>query len=307
MIPVLSSLILAGCIMQPPERSPQSSVSIAEDQSLWSQALQTNDCRNVNFYISVAHPGSAFQNILAFGALLTTGAPDYFTDKEVQYFAQKAYEQQYQGDWAKLQILLEECTTFQEYEATILEMYSSRDFYGNIVKGIRRYQKTLVRRRRDTRGPVRHKVRRRGYNDKGQRVEEWKRGRSVWGNPTQQIPKIDRRGQVKNQILRQREISPEGSTADHHVFDDLASLENLAARRKELVAYVTSRGRNPGDTELSKERLDGVNTDDESSAADQSSEIEKFQTLWYPFSLAISDPEKVEDRNRDQRSLESST
>lgn len=279
--------------------------TVAEGLSLY---LQPSDEKPEVKQVSVAHPGTAFQCLLALGALFSINLPDWFTDQEISFFAQKCYQHQYQGDWAKVQILLEQCTNFLEYKAVVLEMYSSRDFYGNILRGIVRYQKTIRGKKDEQHGPVRRKVRRRGYNDKGTCASPWWNPKTgdVAGSPKANIPKIDRRGYVKNSLLRLEKNFPEGTMAEHRVAEQLALLVDLAEKRKEVVTYVDRFQRSGSFSEIQTISNSGEPDTDRLTSEDAgTSEIETFQAIWNASTLAKFDPEEDEDRNRDQGSHQS--
>jgi hypothetical protein len=143
-----------------------------------------------------------------------------------------------------LQVLLEQEPNIDVLEKSLAEMVHERTFFGNYRRLLRLMQYTVRYLPDRQYGKVKRKVRRRGYDDKGQ-LRSLPPG-IILGKPEPEIPKIDRRDRVRHPLLSpdmpERSEKPEDlGVSTGHVKEEWQALLSEARRRKELIQDVHNR------------------------------------------------------------------
>lgn len=188
-------------------------------------------CSDPSKYIfTIQHPRTGLQAIAAYGAILAMSQDNIFLIEDtVKALAQRAFLQNYQGTWKKLQEFLEETITTKEFEEKMFLSFGPYDIYGNILPEIARQMSGIKAKPRDPNKNtfVKKAQRRRGYRDKGtlRSVEDKARCAAniliatVEGAHTRQ----DRRFEVKHPLLHKEAITE----AEVNSLTTLSALEEL--------------------------------------------------------------------------------
>jgi len=132
--------------------------------------------------------------------LLSSYLQPWQTDRIIEHIAQLAYRYKYQGEWVRIQELLES----EHTPEGILSKYSQHrhvdEIFGNFLPACNRYIKWFNRAFRvPTRRPVRRKVRKRGYDDKGTLRPNHQKGRNL---PDPSPPPEDRRHLIRHPLSK---------------------------------------------------------------------------------------------------------
>lgn len=134
-------------------------------------AEYTSPCPDlpIKFHINVESAREAMASLLIMATLVPerAGLPQmYFTD----HLAKMCYNYSYEGDWAKVQEILE-LRTITPYAVFVklISWMSREDFYGNFVPLVLRLVRTarIVKISGSINRKVRKTQRKRGYDDKG--------------------------------------------------------------------------------------------------------------------------------------------
>jgi len=216
---------------------PVNQKSISEAKSVSPQARLG--------FLSAARPISAFQAIAATISVLDAAGEEFWlTEKWIKAQAQRCYSQQYEGEWATLQVLLQTSTDPQEFRKNALEIFGARTFYGNLIPYSERYGRTVRLQSEDFIRRARRKTRRRGYTDKGHRIEDHEH-HGIQGRPDSGIPLLDFRDLIQHPLLQSNENEDRnpgcGSLPSRHVSELLEDLRVKVQERKEAILNANQR------------------------------------------------------------------
>lgn len=150
------------------------------------------------------HFSRAKEGILAY--ILSLYLPFWHTDKLVTRLRDSCYFHQYEGEWAKLQDLLEQVPDLPTFEENFTDYFSENDFFGNIIPEMEiflrrnRFNKTFHAYENDRR-KAKRPIRYRGYRDKGTLRPYHRRGRNL-PDPN---PQKDRRNRISHPMYSSQE------------------------------------------------------------------------------------------------------
>lgn len=130
--------------------------------------------------------------------------PEWESDRIYGQMAQQCYRYRYEGEWKVVQALLEtKLQTPEDFYLCYTQFHSPEEFFGNLVRetfflqrcGILEYVR--IRFNSESTRPVRRKVRRRGYSDKGTlRFRHEQHG----DQSKVERPREDRRSKISNSL-----------------------------------------------------------------------------------------------------------
>lgn len=268
---------------------PVNQKSISEAKSVSPQARTGQ--------LSAARPLTAFQAIAATISVLDEAQSEFWiTEKWIRSMAQRCYSQQYEGQWATLQVLLQTSTNSQEFRENALEILGARTFFGNLVPFIARYSRTVRLRPEEVNRRARRRIRRRGYTDKGHRIEDHEH-HGIQGRPDSGIPLLDYRHLILHPLLitdENKDKNPGcGSSPSRHVSEVLEDLLQKVSERKEAILNVNIQRTGSRGTEGNQSCREA---DTERTTSEQETETRSKET-----SSQESVRQESTDRERDTR------
>lgn len=128
------------------------------------------------------------------------------TDKIIKAIGQKAYVQNYNGQWKNVQAMLEtQLQSPEQFEQKYFLLYSPYDFFGNFLPLAERISRTtkVTKVTSEDKRPVRKPIYRRGYKDKG----STRLPSEYHGEPPLKPEREDRRHLIKHPLLEEESSS----------------------------------------------------------------------------------------------------
>lgn len=202
---------------------------------------------------TAARPLSGFQAIAATLAVLRESRGAYWNTEEwVRSMGNRCYQQQYEGDWAILQVILQTSTIYQVADLIAQILLGPRAYHGNLKPAIERYSLTVrLRSSRKQGGRIRRRSRRRGYNDKGHIVWPWE-DHGIPGKPSEGKPDpLDFRSELVHPLLSEEKAKTQvGKLPVGRVSEVLQHLQEKVQQRKELIQNALRRRELPAEDDI---------------------------------------------------------